>query len=126
MAPLYCVFGDTLEVLQKELLQTLQLLLQSWWAIHLLNVCQVLSLCLTKYLAMKTWGSGGIVPCILILALDGSEWSASLPDHFTPRERAPITNWIGGWMGPRASLDKVVKRKESLPLPGIKLWSIIP
>jgi len=30
MAPLYCVFGDTLEVLQKELLQTLQLLLQSW------------------------------------------------------------------------------------------------
>jgi hypothetical protein len=27
------------------------------------------------------------------------------------RERAPGTNWIGGWVGPRANLDAVVKRK---------------
>jgi len=25
------------------------------------------------------------------LALDGSEWSASHPDHFTPEERAPYS-----------------------------------
>jgi hypothetical protein len=28
-----------------------------------------------------------------------------------PRERAPGTHWIGGWLGPRAVLDPVVKRK---------------
>jgi hypothetical protein len=28
-----------------------------------------------------------------------------------PRERAPDTRWIGGWVGPRAVLDAVVKRK---------------
>jgi hypothetical protein len=33
--------------------------------------------------------------------------SVALP----PRERAPGTHWIGGWMGPRAGLDTVSKRK---------------
>jgi hypothetical protein len=33
------------------------------------------------------------------------------PAAFTPRERAPGTHWIGGWMGLRAILDAVVKRK---------------
>jgi len=37
--------------------------------------------------------------------LDESEWSASRPGRFTPRERAPGTRWIGGWVGPRAGLD---------------------
>jgi len=47
----------------------------------------------------------------LTSALDGGdEWSASRPRHFTPRERAAGTYWIGGWVGPRASLDVVVKR----------------
>jgi len=40
-------------------------------------------------------------------ALDGGEWSASRPGRFTPRERAPGTYWIG----PRAFLDAMVKRK---------------
>jgi hypothetical protein len=31
--------------------------------------------------------------------------------HFTPGEKAPSTFWIGGWVGPRAVLDAVVKRK---------------
>jgi len=31
----------------------------------------------------------------LILALDGGEWSASHPSHFTPRGRAPGTHWRG-------------------------------
>jgi hypothetical protein len=47
----------------------------------------------------------------LASALDGSEWSASRPGRFTPRERAPGTHWIGGWVGPRAVLDAAVKRK---------------
>jgi hypothetical protein len=51
----------------------------------------------------------------LTLAYDGGEWSASCPGHFTPRERVPGTRWIGGWEGPRASLDMVVMRKIPSP-----------
>jgi hypothetical protein len=47
----------------------------------------------------------------LISALDGSEWSASRPGRFTPMETDPGTHWIGGWVGHRAVLDAVVKRK---------------
>jgi hypothetical protein len=54
------------------------------------------------------WGSGDIVQRILASPLDGDEWSASRPGRFTPRERAPGTNWIGGWVGPRTGLDAVV------------------
>jgi hypothetical protein len=52
----------------------------------------------------------------LTSALAGGEWSVSCPGHFIPRERAPSTCWIGGWVGPRASLDMVVKRKITSPL----------
>jgi hypothetical protein len=48
-------------------------------------------------------------------ALDGGEWSASRPGCFTSRERAPGTHWIGGWVGSRAVLDTVVKRKIPSP-----------
>jgi len=44
-------------------------------------------------------------------ALYGDEWSASRPEPFTPREGAPGTHWIGGWVGPTAVLDVGVKRK---------------
>jgi hypothetical protein len=47
--------------------------------------------------------------------LDGDELSVSRPCHFTPREIAPVTHWIWGWVGPRAGLDRVVKRKISSP-----------
>jgi hypothetical protein len=33
----------------------------------------------------------------LTSALDESEWSASRPGRFTPRERAPGSHWIGSW-----------------------------
>jgi hypothetical protein len=46
---------------------------------------------------------------------DGGKWSASRPDRFTPRESAPGTHWIGGWVGSRAVLDAVVKRKIPSP-----------
>jgi hypothetical protein len=48
----------------------------------------------------------------LTSALVGGEWSASLPGRFTPRESAPGTHWIGGWVDPRAGLDDVEKRKS--------------
>jgi hypothetical protein len=44
------------------------------------------------------WGSGGTVQRILELGT-------------TPRERAPVIHWIGSWVGPRAVLDTVSKRK---------------
>jgi len=35
-------------------------------------------------------------PCALTLALDGAEWSASRPGHFTTTKRAASIQWIGG------------------------------
>jgi hypothetical protein len=46
-------------------------------------------------------------------ALDGGEWSASRRRPLYPRERAPGTHWIRGWVGPRAGLNAVEKRKIS-------------
>jgi hypothetical protein len=34
------------------------------------------------------------------------------PAAFTPEIRGPCTPWIGGWMGHRADLDAVAKRKN--------------
>jgi hypothetical protein len=60
---------------------------------------------------MKTyWVSGCIDPHFLDLG----------PGRFTPRERAPGTHWIGGWVDPRASLDDVENR-DFLTLPGFEL-----
>jgi hypothetical protein len=59
-------------------------------------------------------GSGGIAPRIF-WPRNGGEWSASRPGYFTPRERALGTHWIGGWVGPRAVLNAVVKRKIPSP-----------
>jgi hypothetical protein len=51
----------------------------------------------------------------LTSTLHGGEWSASRPGRFISRERTPGTHWIGGWVGPRAVLDAVVKRKIPSP-----------
>jgi hypothetical protein len=51
----------------------------------------------------------------LISALEGGEWLASRHGRFTPKERVLGTYWIGGWVGPRAVLDAVVKRKIPSP-----------
>jgi hypothetical protein len=37
------------------------------------------------------------------------------PAALSPRERAPGTHWIGGWVGPGAVLDAVVKIKIPIP-----------
>jgi hypothetical protein len=51
----------------------------------------------------------------LTSALYGGELSASRAGRFDFRKRAPATHWIGGWVGPRAILDAVVKRKIPSP-----------
>jgi hypothetical protein len=57
------------------------------------------------------WGSGGSTPGILNLSARWN-WMVSFTlRHFTPRKKAPGTHWIGGWVGPRAGLDAVAKRK---------------
>jgi hypothetical protein len=73
-----------------------------------------LSVCLINWALCHEdiWGSGDIAPPFLTSALDGDEWSASRPGCYTPGEVAPNTHWIGGWVGPRAGLNAVEKRKS--------------
>jgi len=52
----------------------------------------------------------------LTLAVDGGEWTASQLAVLHPRERAAGTHWIEGSVGPRTSLDAVMKRKK-IPFP---------
>jgi hypothetical protein len=47
----------------------------------------------------------------LTSALYGGEWSASRHSRFACGEGVPGTHWIGGWVGPVASLDTLTKRK---------------
>jgi hypothetical protein len=61
----------------------------------------------------------------LTSAVSGDKWSDSRPGRLTPRERAPGTHWIGGWVSPRAGLDTVVKRIPS-PCRVSNPWSSSP
>jgi hypothetical protein len=61
------------------------------------------------------WGWRDTSTHSLTSALDEGEWSASCHGRFTPRERAPSTYWIGGWVDPRAVLDAAVQRKIPNP-----------
>jgi len=47
--------------------------------------------------------------------LDGSEWSSSRPGRFTSGENAPGIRVVGTFVGPRAGMEAVAKRKESCP-----------
>jgi hypothetical protein len=70
---------------------------------------------------MKAYGGVDVeIHISLTSALVGVEWSASRPCCFTPGERAPCTNLVGGWMNPRAGLDDVEKKKF-LTLPRLNL-----
>jgi hypothetical protein len=50
------------------------------------------------------------------MVLDGGEWSASPTGCFIPRERAPCTHLIGGWVSPRGNLDAAEEREVSVPI----------
>jgi hypothetical protein len=65
---------------------------------------------------MKAYGGVDMyIHIFLTSALVGGEWSASRLGRFTPG-----THWIGGFVGPRASLDDVEKWKF-LTLSGLEL-----
>jgi hypothetical protein len=49
---------------------------------------------------MPEWRYSFTIP-----ALNGGELSVSRPGRFTPGDRAPVTDWIGSWLGPIAGLD---------------------
>jgi hypothetical protein len=73
---------------------------------------------------MKTYGGVDVwIHVLLSSALVGGEWSAWSPGRFTPGERAYCTHWIRSWVGPRAGLDDVEKRKFLTP-PGLELWPL--
>jgi len=66
---------------------------------------------------MKTyWGVEAWIHAFLASGLDGGEWSASLPGHFTSRERTPGSLWEGDWVVPRAVLDAVVKGRRPVEI----------
>jgi hypothetical protein len=70
-------------------------------------------------LSSMQWRRMGLwryTPPFLTSALGGGEWSASHPDRFNPwKSAATRTHWLGGWVGSRADLDAVKKRKISFP-----------
>jgi hypothetical protein len=78
-----------------------------------------LSLCfLIEHHSMKAyWGSGGGIAPRILWRRHLMEVSAQLhaPAALPPGKRAPGTHLIGGWVGPRAVLDAVVKRKIPSP-----------
>lgn len=56
---------------------------------------------------MKTCrGVAGIAVTLFTSAVDGGEWPASQPSRFTPTGKSPITHWIGGWVGLRATRNQ--------------------
>jgi hypothetical protein len=57
-------------------------------------------------------GSGGIAPPLRTSSSDGGEWSASHPCQFISRKEVRGSHWIEGWMGPRAGVDSMKKRKS--------------
>jgi hypothetical protein len=65
-------------------------------------------------------GSESIAPSFLTSALDGNEWSTSLPG-----EICPDTYWIGDWVSPSGGMDAVDRRKI-LPFLGIEPWPSSP
>jgi hypothetical protein len=70
---------------------------------------------------MNTYGGMDVqIHAFLTSALVGSEWPASRPGRFVFGERATGTHCTGGWVGLRAGLDDVERRKL-LPLKGLEL-----
>jgi hypothetical protein len=58
---------------------------------------------------MKAYGGLDVyIHVFLTSALVGGELSTSGPGRFTP-------HWIGGWVGPRATLNDVEKILDPLP-----------
>jgi hypothetical protein len=73
------------------------------------DLAQAISLMHRRIHVEDVWESRVIAPPFVTFSLDGGVWSASCPDCFNH-----CTQWIGGWVGQRASLDIMEKGKISL------------
>jgi len=60
------------------------------------------------------WGSGGIALRILNFSTRCRSVVSFMPWLLHPTKRTD-THWIGGWVGSRAGLDVVVKKKIPVP-----------
>jgi len=58
----------------------------------------------------------------LTSALEGCEWLASRLGRFAPREIAPGTHWIGGWVGPRADLENLYEEGARMKVVELLKW----
>jgi hypothetical protein len=61
------------------------------------------------------WRSGGIDLPFLTLEIDGGEWSAPHPCHFTPGETDLSTYRTGEWVGPRTGVEAIERKNFSCP-----------
>jgi hypothetical protein len=61
---------------------------------------------------MKAYGVVDVqIHIFLTSALLGGEWMSFTARPLYPRGKNPLTHWIGGWVGLRAGLDDLEKRK---------------
>jgi len=95
------------------------------------NIKVEFSWCLTKCYAMYVyWGIGYIAPRNLNLSIRWMLVSLSCPSCSTVRVGTTDTHWTGGWVGPRASVDILVRRKIPSPCqelnPGCLAHSLVP
>jgi hypothetical protein len=64
---------------------------------------------------MKRFGEFRYTYTILNIGTNGGEWSDSRAGRFTSGKIAPGSYCIGRWVGPRAGLDAINKRKSLSP-----------
>jgi hypothetical protein len=60
---------------------------------------------------MKTWGSEGVAPPLLISASGGGEWSNLRSGRFSLEETVPGIHYTEKRVSPRAGLGAMEKRK---------------
>jgi hypothetical protein len=91
-----------------------------------IKVEKIVWICPSAYLSTVTWRristktEGRVevqLKAFLPWALDGGEWSASCPGRFVTEERAADSQWIGAWVGHRASLDPRANRENPIIAP---------
>jgi hypothetical protein len=69
---------------------------------------------------MKAYGGVDVYIHIFLTSTLVGDGQLHAPAALLPGERAPGIHWIGGWLGPRAGLDDMKKRKF-LTVPGLEL-----
>jgi hypothetical protein len=83
-------------------------------------------MCLINHNVIKMYGKEEVwLHAFLSSALGRGEWSDSRPGRFTLGLRDAVTNWIRVWVRPRAGLDAVARKKQSLSMLEIEPRSII-